>query len=91
MSISASLRSVRGERQGVPKLTLDLDVESQLDVRLVIINLTAEMRVAKEMFVTDLNESYFIGTGILEPMGIMQLSQRGKGNWQVALPLSPFQ
>jgi hypothetical protein len=91
MSILASLRSVRGEWRGIPKLTLDLGVESQLDVRLVIINLTVEMWVTKVMAEPDMSKSYFIGAGFLEPTGTLQLSQRGKGSWQVAFPLSPYQ
>jgi len=90
MDISVSLRSVRGERRGIPKLTLDLDVESQTDVQLAIISVTAAVRVTQEMTTHDMSKSYFIGTGFLESKG-GQLSRNSKTSWQVGIPLSPYQ
>jgi hypothetical protein len=90
MDISVSLTSVRGERQGIPKLTLNLAVEGQTDVQLAIISVTAAVRVTQEMTVHDMSKSYFIGTGFLESRG-GQLSRNSKTSWQIGIPLSPYQ
>jgi len=90
MDILVSLRSVRGERQGIPKLTLNLYVEGQTDVQLAIISVTAAVRVTQEMIAHDLSKSYFIGMGFLESNG-GQLSRNSKTSWQIGIPLSPYQ
>jgi len=100
--ILVDLKSARGERQGIPKLTLDLSVESQADVLLAVVNVTVAIRVAQEWFgpaehpkprphlVGDMGKSRFIGVGFLESGG-GQLSPRGKTSWQIGVPLSPHQ
>lgn len=90
MDISVSLRNVRGERYGIPKLKLDLDVEGQTDVQLAIVSVTAEIRVTQGMISHDISKSYFIGTGFLESNG-GQLSRNAKTSWQIGIPLSPYQ
>jgi hypothetical protein len=88
--ISVDLKSVRGERQGIPKLTLDLSVESQADVLLAVVNVTAVIRVTQELIAGDMSKSYFIGVGSLESGG-GQLGPRAKTSWQIGVPLSPYQ
>jgi len=90
MDISVSLTSVRGERQGIPKLTLNLTAEGQTDAQLAIISVTAAVRVTQEMTTHDMSKSYFIGTGYLESDGD-QLSRNSKTFWQIGIPLSPHQ
>ena len=90
MDISVSLTSVRGERQGIPKLTLNLTAEGQTDAQLAIISVTAAVRVTQEMTTHDMSKSYFIGTGYLESDG-GQLSRNSKTFWQIGIPLSPHQ
>jgi len=90
MDISVSLTSVRGERQGIPKLTLNLAVEGQTDVQLAIISVTAEIWAAPQMFDDDMSKSYFIGMGFLESNG-GQLSRNSKASWQIGIPLTPYQ
>ncbi len=90
MDISVSLTSVRGGRQGIPKLTLNLAVEGQNDARMVIISLTAVVYVTQEMTPFDTSKSYFIGMGFLESSG-GQLTRNSKTSWQISIPLSPYQ
>lgn len=90
MDISVDLKSVRGERQGIPKLTLNLAVESHIDAQLAIISVTAVVRVTPEMTSHDMSKSNFIGTGFLESDG-GQLSRNSKTSWQIGIPLSPYQ
>jgi hypothetical protein len=86
----SSLDSVRGECRGIPKLTLDLSVETQSDAPLTIINVTAVIRVTQQLIPGDMTESYFIGTGFLESGG-GQLSRGSKGFWKIGCPLTPYQ
>lgn len=90
MDISVNLSNVRGERQGVSKLVLDLGVESWSDAQLVIMNVTAEIRVSQEMSSHDLSKSYYIGPGFLE-YGGGQLSRNSKSTWLIGVPLTPYQ
>jgi hypothetical protein len=90
MDISVNLTSARGERHGIPKLVLDLAVESQTDTPLAIINVTAEIRVSQEIILHDLRKSYFIGPGFLE-YGGGQLYPNSKASWQIGIPLTPYQ
>lgn len=90
MEISVIRYSVKGERQGIPKLTLNVDVESQAEVDLAIISVTAAIWVTEDMTVHNKSKSYFIGTGFLESNG-GQLSLNQKAFWKIGIPLSPYQ
>ena len=90
MEISVIRNSVKGERQGIPKLTLNLGVESQSEAQLAIISVTAAIWVTEDMTVHDNRKSYFIGTGFLESNG-GQLSLNQKTSWKIGIPLSPYQ
>ncbi len=90
MDISVSLMSVRGERQGIPKLTLNLAVEGQIDVPLAIISVTAQVWVTQEMMAADMSKASFIGMGFLESNG-QQLTRNSRTSWQIGIPLSPYQ
>ncbi|MHB8655790.1 MAG: hypothetical protein ACYDA9_18150 [Terriglobia bacterium] len=88
--ISANLDSVRGECQGIPKLTLNLSVEAQSDAQLTVVNVAAAIRVTPELIERDVRKSYFIGTGFLEAGG-GQLNRGSKGFWNIGVPLTPYQ
>jgi hypothetical protein len=89
--ILVDLKSTKGECSGVPKLTLNLSVESQADVQFAVVNVTATIRVTKGMISPpDLSEAYFIGTGFLQS-GDRRLSRNAKGHWQIGIPLSSYQ
>jgi len=88
--ISVSLDSVSGASQGIPKLTLNLAVETQSDLQLTVVNVTAVIRVTQELIARDMSKAYFIGTGFLESGG-GQLNRGSKGFWQIGIPLSPYQ
>ena len=90
--IFVDLESTKGERLGIPSLTLNHSVESRATVPLSIVNVTAVIRVTNELTSTpDLSKAYFIGTGFLASGG-GELSPKSSGAlWQIVVPLSPYQ
>jgi len=90
--ITVELKDTKGERSGIPRLTLIFSVANKATVPLAIANLTAVIRVTKEMTCTpSLREAYFIGTGFLES-GDRQLSPNSSnGRWHIVIPLTPYQ
>jgi hypothetical protein len=90
--IFVDLESTKGERLGIPRLTLDVSVENRATVPFSIVNVTAVIRVTKEVTSTpDLSKAYFIGAGFLESGG-RELSPKSSGApWQIVIPLSPYQ
>jgi len=90
--IFVDLESTKGERLGIPRLTLNLSVENRATVPFSIVNVTAVIRVTKEITsAPDLSKAYFIGTGFLESAG-GELSPKSSGAlWQIVIPLSPYQ
>jgi hypothetical protein len=88
--ISVSLDGVWGECKGIPKLSLNLSVETQSEMQLTVISVTAAIRVTEQLIAGDMSSSYFIGTGFLES-GSSQLSRGSKGFWTIGCPLTPYQ
>lgn len=90
--ILVKLNRAEGECLGIPKLTLDLSVENTATVPFAVVNLTAVIRVTKDMMcLPDLRKAYFIGAGFLESGDTHLNPKSANGHWRIAVPLTPYQ
>lgn len=90
MDLIASLSGVRGASCGMPKLTVTIEVTSNAQNALRILNVVAEVRVHRTIQVYDwIGASYFLGYALLEGDG-GQFTQGSKQTWELGIALSPY-
>jgi len=88
MQIIVTLRNVRGERLGIPRLFLDFRAEHGGQSAMRIVRLTAEVYVAPAMNEYEIKKYPFVGCGEVEYQW-GQFSVGQKNDWTVTLVLNP--
>lgn len=88
MQIVVTLRNVRGERVGIPRLFLDFRAEHAGQFAMRIVRLTAEVYVAPAMKEYEIKKYPFVGFGEVEYRW-GQFSVGQKDDWTVSVVLHP--
>jgi len=91
MSLIGQITGLRPTKSGIPKLTIQIAVESQFDTNVAILAVNTEVRVSASAHSYDAwGSAQFLGFAVWESY-LSQLPKGGKSTWEVGLPLSSLQ
>lgn len=89
MSLIGQITGLRPTKSGIPKLTIQIAVESQFDANVAVLTVNTEVRVSASAYSHDAwGSAAFLGFAVWDSW-ITQLPKGGKTTWEMGLPLSP--
>jgi hypothetical protein len=90
MSLVGSIKLLRAENIGIPKLTLQVFVKSRFDTKLTPLGAHAEVRITANGYRHDLvGRSYFVGYALLDDPP-HSINARGEATWTLSVPVTQF-